>query len=62
MSISQDLIEATTSFHEICAYGGTVYKAVMHSWQAITVKKLTSNREWSNIDNREEPVEYFQSW
>ena len=38
---SQDLIEATITFHEICAYGRTVYKAVMHSGQAITVKKLT---------------------
>ena len=38
---SQDLIEVTITFHEICAYGGTVYKAVMHSGQAITVKKLT---------------------
>ena len=56
---SQDLIEATITFHEICAYGGTVYKAVMHSEQAITVKKLTWNREGSNIDNRKEPVMYF---
>ena len=36
----QDLIEATITFHEICAYGETVYKAVMHSRQAITFKKL----------------------
>ena len=58
---SQDLIEVTITFHEICAYGGTVYKAVMHSGQAITVKELTSNREGSNIDNRKEPVKYFKS-
>ena len=58
---SQDLIEATITFHEMCAYGGTVYKAVMHSGQAITVKKLTSNREGSNIDNIKEPIKYFQS-
>ena len=38
---SQDLIKATITFHKICAYGETVYKAVMHSGQAITVKKLT---------------------
>ena len=27
----QDLFEATNTFHEICADGGTVYKTVKHS-------------------------------
>ncbi|CAI0436705.1 unnamed protein product [Linum tenue] len=51
----QDLVEATHHFHESYAVGrgacGTVYKAVMHSGQVIAVKKLSSNREGSNIEN-----------